>query len=272
MKYKKIYVQSHSLIGKTVNLIVFAAIGFFIYTAWTSDFIKDVSSHEINSFKNWNMSKANDNSVAFIEGQLKNIETSYSELEESRIELQNILITSNSEIEIFRAQVSYVDSENQELKNLYENENDPGIKQSIRKKIEDNLLIIEMHQKTIIDNELLVKNIESDLSQIAESLYELKQVSADYQVALRGAISRDAIKTVSIPDTQELLKLRNDVKTLKLSFQKQSLANAASQQLRIKERDLKFNKFMYGSKSDIPADDSITDLAPGNSDSAFSSN
>ncbi len=264
-KIKKIYVEQYSILGKAINLIGLSVLGFVIYSAWSSEFLKDVSTHEVNSIKNWSVTKMSRNPVAYIEAQIRNIDKSSSDLQQSKIELEAILITSTSEIEVFNNSISIIKSENEELKSLYLNEQDPSAQDSIRNLIEDNLLILDMHQNTIKDNEALVSNINNDLDEIEDSLYKLKQLSAEYMVALKNAVSRDAIKKVKLPNPQDLAKMERSVETLTMSFKKDSIASAASQKLRIQERDLKFKKFMQDTKKGSFHDNSGKDLVTNNS-------
>ena len=261
-KIKKIYVQQTNLFGKLINLVGLSVLGFVIYSAWTSPFIKDVSTHQVNSIKNWSITKASQNPVAYIEGQLRDIDMSFSDLQQSKIELEGILMTSHSETEVFKEAINIINSENDELKILYINAEDPNELDSIRTVIESNLLMLEMHEKSIKDNSILIANLENDLDEVDSSLYELKQLSAEYQVALRSALSRDAIKTISLPDPQDLAKMQTSIKTLTMNFRKDNFANLASQKLRIQERDIKFKKFMQGTTKESldvnPANEEVT--------------
>ncbi len=264
-KIKKVYVEKYSIFGKVINLIGLSILGFVIYSAWSSEFLKDVSTHEVNSMKNWSVTKMSRNPVPYIEAQLRNIDKSSTDLQQSKLELESILITSTSEIEVFNNSISIIKSENDELKSLYLNENDPSVQDSIRNVIEDNLIILDMHQNTIKDNEMLVSKINNDLDEIEDSLYQLRQLSAEYSVALKNAISRDAIKKVKLPNPQDLAKMERSIQTLTMSFKKDSIASAASQKLRIQERDLKFKKFMQDTKKGSFDDNPGKDLATNNS-------
>ena len=122
-----------------------------------------------------------------------------------------------------------------------------------------------MHEGTINDNQSLVTSITNDLNEIDNASYDLRKLSADYQVALRSAVSRDAIKAVSLPNPEDFSKMRATVQTLNKSFKRQTLASAASQKLRIKERDMQFHQFINSGLS--AKTNSDNDLAPINTDS-----
>lgn len=265
METKNIYIQKHSILAKAINLLSLFVLGFLVYSVWTSDYISDVGTHEIKTIKDWNLQKVNKNPVPYLEGVIREIDKTFEELEGSKLELEGILNSSQSEIEVLNDTVNFIREENEDLKIMFLNEDDVSIKDALRVSIENNLIVIGMHEGTINDNQSLVTSITNDLNEIDNAIYDLRKLSADYQVALRSAVSRDAIKAVSLPNPEDFSKMRATVQTLNKSFKRQTLASAASQKLRIKERDMQFNQFINSGLS--AKTNSDNDLAPINSDS-----
>ena len=142
METKNFYIEKHSILAKAINLFSFV-LGFLVYSVWTSDYISDVGTHEIKTIKDWNLQKVNKNPVPYLEGVIREIDKTFEDLEGSKLELESILNTSQSEIEVLNDTVNFIKEENQNLKIMFLNEDYASTKDALRVSIENNLIVIE---------------------------------------------------------------------------------------------------------------------------------